>query len=86
MVTDESGGVKSSSELEPGGVNSLEQQIMETVQQIPGLNTPALAATLSKSMCTTQRYLKKLSDNKKLNSGGQLRMGDTFLLETTTDF
>ena len=35
MVTDESGGVKSSSELEPGGVNSLEQQILETVQQIP---------------------------------------------------
>jgi len=78
MVTDESGGVKSSSELEPGGVNSLEQQIMETVQQIPGLNTPALAATLSKSMCTTQRYLKKLSDNRKIEFWGAAKNGGYF--------
>jgi len=51
---------------------------METVQQIPGLNTPALAATLSKSMCTTQRYLKKLSDNRKIEFWGAAKNGGYF--------
>jgi Fic family protein len=77
-VKQKDGGVKSGSELEHGGVNSLKQQILETVQQTPGLNTPALAATLSKSMRTTQRYLKKLSDDRKIEFRGAAKNGGYF--------
>ena len=77
-VKQRNGGAKSGSKLGPGGVNSLEQQILETVQQIPGLNTPALAATLSKSMRTTQRYLKKLSDDRKIEFRGAAKNGGYF--------
>ncbi len=72
------GGVKSGSALESGGVNSLEEQIMEIVLQQPGLNTPALAATLSKSLRTTQRYLKKLIEERKIEFRGAPKNGGYF--------
>ncbi|MDD4968396.1 MAG: hypothetical protein PHT07_03105 [Paludibacter sp.] len=74
-VKSTSGGVKSGNGLETGGINSFERQILETVLQLPGLNTPALAATLDKSLCTTQRYLKKLSDDRKNEFRGAAKNG-----------
>jgi len=77
-VKSTNGGVKSGYVLESGGVNSLEQQIMESVLKLPGLNTPALAATLDKSLRTTQRYLKKLSDDRKIEFRGAAKNGGYF--------
>ena len=69
------GGVKSKS----GGVN-LEELIFETIKNTPGLNAPALAERLQKSLRTTQRYLKSLSDAGKIEFRGAPKNGGYHIL------
>ena len=74
------GGVNPEDETENGGVNSLEQQIIETLGKMPGLNAPAIATALGKSLRTTQRILKKLCDNGKVEYRGAPKNGGYFLI------
>lgn len=74
------GGVNPEVETESGGVNSMEQQIMETLGKMPGLNAPAIATALGKSLRTTQRILKKLCDNRKIEYRGAPKNGGYFLV------
>jgi prophage maintenance system killer protein len=76
------GGVNPKIETENGGVNSMEQQIMETLGKMPGLNAPAIATALAKSLRTTQRMLKKLCDNGKIEFRGAPKNGGYFLVVT----
>jgi len=41
-----------------------------------GLNAPALATTINKSLRTTQRYLKRLTDSRKIEYRGAAKNGD----------
>jgi hypothetical protein len=52
------GGVNPLINNKNGGVNSMEQQIIETLEKMPGLNAPALATALVKSLRNIQRMLK----------------------------
>lgn len=74
------GGANPEIETDNGGVNSMEQQIMETVEKMPGLNAPALAIALGKSLRTTQRNLKILCDNGKIEFKGAPKNGGYFLM------
>ncbi len=74
------GGVNSDIETGYGGVNSMEQQIMETLRKMPGLNAPAIATALGKSLRTTQRILKKLKDNGNIEFKGAPKNGGYFLI------
>ena len=80
-VNHPNGGVKSENKNKSGGVNSLEQQIIETLGTMPGLNAPALATALGKSLRTTQRMLKKLNDNGTIEFRGAPKKGGYFLVE-----
>ncbi len=75
-----SGGVNSGIENKNGGVNSLEEQIPETIGKMPGLNTPAIATALDKSLRTTQRCLKTLCDVGKIEFRGAPKNGGYFLV------
>jgi Fic family protein len=74
------GGVNPEIENKNGGVNSMEQQITEILRKMSGLNAPAIATTLGKSLRTTQRILKKLCDNGKIEFKGAPKNGGYFLL------
>ena len=74
------GGVNFEIENKNGGVNSMEKQIMETLEKMPGLNAPALATALDKSLRTTQRNLKILCDNGKIEFRGSPKKGGYFLM------
>jgi Fic family protein len=74
------GGVNYEIENKNGGVNSMEQQIMETLEKMPGLNAPALATAQGKSLRTIQRNLKILCDNGKLEFRGSSKKGGYFLM------
>ena len=50
------GGTNGGTKPKNGGVN-LEELIFTTIQDTPGINAPAIANTLKKSLRTTQRYL-----------------------------
>jgi hypothetical protein len=64
------GGVKSND----GGVN-LEELIFEYIAQHPGIKAPAIAEELQKSLRTTQRYLKTLSDSGRIEFRGAPKNG-----------
>lgn len=53
---------------------------METIRMMPGLNAPALAIALGKSLRTTQRTLKILCDNQKIEFKGAPKNGGYFLI------
>jgi len=74
------GGVNPENETKNGGVNSMEQQMMETLRKMPGLNAPEIASALGKSLRTTQRILKILCDNGKIEFKGAPKNGGYFLL------
>ncbi len=74
------GGANSEIKNKNGGANSMEQQILETLEKMPGLNAPALATALGKSLRTTQRILKKLNDNGKIEFKGAPKKGGYFLI------
>ena len=62
-----------------GGVN-LEELIFETIQKNPGINAPAIADILQKSLRTTQRYLKSLSDSNRIAFRGAPKNGGYHVL------
>ena len=52
-----------------------EELLLQTITQHPGLNAPTLAERLGKSLRTTQRYLKILSDKKLIRFQGVAKKG-----------
>ena len=50
-------------------------RLLETITANPGLNTPQLVARLGRSLRTTQRYLKQLSDAKRIVFKGVAKKG-----------
>jgi len=80
-VKSPNGGVNSPSDLESGGVKILEDELVELINNMPGLNAPALAATLKKSLRTTQRYLKQLTSDHKIEFRGAPKTGGYFIIE-----
>lgn len=69
--------------LNNGGVNggvNLEVLIFETIQNSPGINAPAIADQIKKSLRTTQRYLKTLSDANRIEFRGAPQKGGYYIL------
>lgn len=62
-----------------GGVN-LEVLIFETIQNSPGINAPTIADQIKKSLRTTQRYLKTLSDANRIEFRGAPKKGGYYIL------
>ncbi len=62
------------SEPEPNKV-PFEEILLDTIKQNPGLNAPSLSKRLGRSLRTTQRYLKKLSDSKQIVFKGVAKNG-----------
>jgi len=48
---------------------------LHAIQSMPGLNAPALATTMNKSLRTLQRYVKKLTDEGKIEFKGAAKNG-----------
>lgn len=65
-----SGGVKTPN----GGVN-LQDKILQEIKNNGGLNAPSLASRLSLSLRTVQRYLKELTESKKIEFRGAPKNG-----------
>ncbi len=70
------GGVNNKS----GGVN-LEEFIYNTIKNNPGINTPAIAEISQKSLRTIQRYLKALSDTKRIEFRGASKNGGYYIMK-----
>ncbi len=75
-VNNKSGGVNNKS----GGVN-LEEFIYNTIKNNPGINTPAIAEISQKSLRTIQRYLKALSDTKRIEFRGASKNGGYYIMK-----
>lgn len=73
------GGANTDSTISIGGANTLESELLHSVQTMPGLNAPALAKTTNKSLRTIQRYLKKLSNDAKIEFRGAAKNGGYFV-------
>ncbi|MEA4982538.1 MAG: hypothetical protein VB066_07455 [Paludibacter sp.] len=73
------GGVNDCSDSEGGGVKLLEIQLLRIIESMLGLNAPALATTLNKSLRTIQRYLKKLTDDEKVLFKGAAKNGGYYI-------
>jgi ATP-dependent DNA helicase RecG len=80
-VKSPNGGVNSPSDSESGGVKMLEDELIELINNMPGLNAPALAVTLNKSLRTTQRYLKQLTSDHKIEFRGAPKIGGYYIIE-----
>ena len=52
-----------------------EQVLLQTITQSPGLNAPLLANRLGRSLRTTQRYLKLLTDKGQITFRGVAKKG-----------
>lgn len=63
------------SEPAPVSVEDFEQRLFQTISDTPGLNAPQLAARLGRSLRTTQRYIKQLSDAHKIAFRGVAKKG-----------
>jgi len=70
------GGVNA---VENGGVKFLKDQIFKTLEAMPGINAPGLAISLNKSLRTTQRYLKQLIDEGKIEFRGAAKNGGYYI-------
>jgi len=75
------GGVNSLEVTENGGVNSLKSVLIQTIQTTPGMNAPALANSLNKSLRTIQRYLKQLIEEQKIVFRGASKNGGYYIKE-----
>lgn len=73
------GGVNNGTIIENGGAKSLENELLRTVESMPGLNAPVIATTLNKSLRTIQRYLKKLVDEGKVEFRGAAKNGGYYI-------
>ena len=51
------------------------EQLLQTIIQNPGLNAPTLSERLGKSLRTTQRYLRILSEKKQITFQGVAKKG-----------
>lgn len=80
-VKKSSGGVKPHLSGESGGVKFPEQHIYDTIEEMPGLNAPALSAQLNISLRTVQRYLKKLADEGKITYQGAPKTGGYYKIK-----
>ena len=73
-----SGGVKTPNggvnKKTGGGVN-LQNKILQEIKNNGGLNAPSLASRLSLSLRTVQRYLKELTESKKIEFRGAPKNG-----------
>ena len=78
-----SGGVKTSNggvnKKASGGVN-LQDKILQEIKNNGGLNAPSLASRLSLSLRTVQRYLKELTESKKIEFRGAPKNGGYYSL------
>ncbi len=61
-----------------GGVN-VSEAILAEIKKNPGMNAPAIAAKLTLALRTTQRYLKTLTDDKKIEFRGAPKNGGYFV-------
>ena len=68
------GGVNGGVSGKSGGVN-LEELIFDAIKNNPGINAPSIAEMLQKSLRTTQRYLKSLSDSGRIEFRGASKNG-----------
>lgn len=75
----QNGGVNGSKDISGGGVNLLKEQILQTLNSNPGLNAPAIAISLNKSLRTIQRYLKQLADEQKIEFKGAAKNGGYYI-------
>lgn len=82
-VKSASGGVKLNETGESGGVKSPEKLLFETIENMPGLNAPALAVQLKMSLRSVQRYLKKLSEQEKISFRGAAKTGGYYKTNKT---
>jgi Fic family protein len=73
------GGVNSTPGAQDGGVITIENEILILLGASPGLNAPAIASVLGKSLRTIQRYIKRLSDLDKISFKGAPKTGGYFL-------
>lgn len=77
-----SGGVKTKNggvnQTSSGGVN-VSEAILAEIKKNPGMNAPAIAAKLTLALRTTQRYLKTLTDDKKIEFRGAPKNGGYFV-------
>ena len=73
-----SGGVKTPNggvnKKASGGVN-LQDKILQEIKNNGGLNAPSLVSRLSLSLRTVQRYLKELTESKKIEFRGAPKNG-----------
>ena len=72
------GGVNGGEKSDDGGANggvNLEELIFEYIAQHPGIKAPAIAEGVQKSLRTTQRYLKTLSDSGRIEFRGAPKNG-----------
>ena len=73
-----SGGVKTPNggvnKKTSGGIN-LQDKILQEIRNNGGLNAPSLASRLSLSLRTVQRYLKELTESKKIEFRGAPKNG-----------
>lgn len=68
------GGANGGARSKSGGVN-LEELIYDAIKNNPGANAPSIAEMLQKSLRTTQRYLKSLSDDGRIEFRGAPKNG-----------
>lgn len=80
-LLENSGGVKmpngGANRTAGGGVNLLDK-ILQEIKKNGGLNAPSLASRLSLSLRTVQRYLKQLTEQKKIEFRGAPKNGGYF--------
>lgn len=69
------GGVNDGVNGSVNGSTNLEELIFDTIKNNPGINAPTIAKTLQKSLRTTQRYLKLLSDSNRIEFRGASKNG-----------
>ena len=73
------GGVNGGTRDGSGGVK-LEELIFDAIKNNPGINAPSIAEMLQKSLRTTQRYLKSLSDAGRIEFRGASKNGGYHIL------
>lgn len=75
----DNGGANKDGTINNGGANLLENELLDTIQSMPGLNAPTIATIINKSLRTIQRYLKKLTDEGKVEFKGATKNGGYYI-------
>jgi len=61
----------------------MEELMFDAICTNPGVNAPALAAILQKSLRTTQRYLKSLTDAGRIEFRGAPKNGGYYTVNNS---